>query len=115
MPKIANRDAREYVQHKQEFEGSNLYGETLCSQGLPAIYVVYSYGTHFPMYIYEYLTESWYGNNDKRSRSTTKHQSQCSPTYDNDAITWLSTNDMKEVVFRRGITGIVRAPEGLAA
>jgi len=52
-------------------------------------YVVYSYGKHFPMYIW---TEgSWYGNADKFSRTTNKHQAQCRPLTD---VKYLSNNLM---------------------
>lgn len=128
--KTTNVNAQWYVQRKIPFIGSNIWGEILCEpiryqlglteheqsvlrandQRPPLLYVVYSYGEYFPMYIYDYLTNSWYGNSDKYSRSTTEHQDQCRPTYDNNAITWMDTEDMKWVVYRRSITGIIRAP-----
>ena len=41
------------------------------------VYTVYSYGYHFPMYVFKDLT--WYENSDKYSVSTSKQQTQMRP------------------------------------
>jgi hypothetical protein len=70
--KIANKNARHYVEQKEEFQGSNLYAEKRGNN-----YIVFSYGTHFP--IFAYVKGIWYENEDKYSVSTTRHQSQARP------------------------------------
>lgn len=72
------REAGAMVRHKVPFKGSNIEAKTYVDGG-DTWYVVYSYGTHFPMYIFDYNTEQWFGNNDKYSPSTSRHQSACRP------------------------------------
>ena len=92
--RIANKDAREYVQKAEPFQGSNLFGEYDDSdEGSNTPYVVYSYGYHFPMFIY--LNNIWYENSDKYSVSTSKHQSQSHPMMD---TVKLNTEDMKRLL-----------------
>jgi hypothetical protein len=94
---ISNRDARQYVEQRKPFEGSNIRGKWLCPTNAEdverdGIYVVYSYGEHFPMYIY--AENTWFENEDKYSPTTSKHQSQCRPT---DRTILLSTAWMKQL------------------
>lgn len=74
--KIANKDARSYVQSQHPFEGSNLYAQ-FKPEGDGIRYIVYSYGEHFPMFIH--CNGTWYENEDRYSRTTSKHRSQCHP------------------------------------
>ena len=79
MEKIANKNASEFTTNKTEFVGSNTFG-----RWENGAYVVYSYGTHFPMYVYR--GTQWYENSDKYSVSTSKQQNQCRPDlYGNNA------------------------------
>jgi|TARA_B110000259_G_scaffold158910_1_gene181636 hypothetical protein len=39
-----------------------------------SLYIVYSYGYHFPIVMYDYTCERWYMNMDKNSSSTNKHR-----------------------------------------
>ena len=71
-PRIPNREAKTYVARRTPFMGSNLYA---VHQG--DLYVVYSYGRHFPLAVYDSDTALWYGNSDKYSRSTARHKSHC--------------------------------------
>lgn len=80
IQKVPNGKCREYVRNHKEFVGNNLYagfhrvpdvGETL--------YVVYSYGAHFPLFIYHYATDTWFENEDRYSVTTSKHRSQAHP------------------------------------
>jgi hypothetical protein len=75
MNKIANKNAKVVVTECKEFKGSNTFGvweNEFC-------YAVYSYGKHFPMYVYDAISHAWFGNYDKYSSSTSKHMSQCRP------------------------------------
>ena len=83
MNKTANKDCASYVTKREEFKGSNLFGEWDGASDYFDIsdtytpYVVYSYGRHFPIYLY--LNGVWYENTDKYSVSTSKHQTQARP------------------------------------
>lgn len=93
--RIANKDAQAYVDRAEPFQGSNLFGEYEDSdEGSNTPYVVYSYGYHFPMFIY--LGNSWYENSDKYSVSTSKQQSQTRPTME---TVKLNTKDMKKLLW----------------
>lgn len=92
--RVANKDARNYVERRLNFQGSNTYGE---GKGAWK-YVVYSYGYHYPMFI---CVEDngllhWYENKDRYSRSTSKHHSQLRPY--NGQITLLSTAEMNALL-----------------
>lgn len=83
--RIANRDARQYVQRRVAFEGSNLYGTEVGGR-----YIVYSYGTHWPLFIW---SGQWYENADKYSSSTSRHRTYCHPlcgTHKLDAATMVA-------------------------
>lgn len=70
--KVANQDARQYVQQCKTFVGSNTFAEYI-----NGVYVVFSYGYHFPMFVK--LGEQWFSNSEKFSRSTSKQFSQLNP------------------------------------
>jgi len=72
MSKISNARARDFVQVCAPFKGSNTFAESISG-----IYVVFSYGYHFPMFVC--VNGTWYENADKFSRSTSKQQSQLHP------------------------------------
>ena len=76
MVRAANNNYRQHVESLTEFKGSNLFSESK-----PKYYVVYSYGYHFPILLYVRANATWFINNDKYSRSTSKHQSQTHPYY----------------------------------
>lgn len=79
--KIANRNAREYVRTLQPFTANNLYAENA-----GVFYVVYSYGEHWPLWVYDGENDCWYENDDKYSSTTSKHKSQTRPIDDGSAI-----------------------------
>ncbi len=76
MKQIANADARPYVARREPFKGNNLWGECRMTQGVLSthdyvdwedsseLYVVCSYGVHYPMWIYDFLTGQWFGDYD---------------------------------------------------
>lgn len=72
IPRVANKSCSSYVAGRQEFQGSHLYGQLL-----GGMYIVYSYGPHFPLYVYKDGT--WYRNTDRRSVSTSRHYGQANP------------------------------------
>jgi hypothetical protein len=66
---------RPYVTARQPFTNSNgqLFG---CY--VHGLYVVYSYGAHWPLYIYD--GAQWLENSDRASMTTSKHRSQARPS-----------------------------------
>lgn len=71
-----NKICRQYVQSKEEFQANNLFGNWHNTN----TYCVYSYGTHWILYMWK--DGQWLGCSDKRSRTTSKHSSQAHPLED---------------------------------
>lgn len=88
---VSGVDCRYYVQNKLPIKNhsSSLTGNYYFSKRQ---YVVWSYD-HWPLYIYDYQTQHWFGNETKYSRTTSKHSTQANPLVDN--ITYLSSERMK--------------------
>lgn len=85
-----NKYARQYVQTRRNFLGSNIRGHWEPS----GVYAVYSYGYHFPMWVYDEHGE-WFGNKDTYSPTTTRHQTQTQPVAE---IHWLHTSALLRLV-----------------
>jgi hypothetical protein len=92
MKKIANNQARQVVTDMLEFQGSNTFGVW----ENPACYVVYSYGKHFPIYVFDVVSDMWFGNYDKYSVSTSKHQSQLRP---NAPVIYKNTHFLNNIIY----------------
>lgn len=80
--RVSGWKAREYVQKLQLFHNSGTNhrhpkGATLWSEQRGDIYVVFSYGYHWPLYIN--WKGVWFSNKDKYSPTTSKHSSQANP------------------------------------
>jgi hypothetical protein len=75
--RVSGQKCRTYVTERKPFHNSNkqLYGEWT----RPNLYVVYSYGPHWPLFAYCTDTNTWYANWEKASRTTSKHYSQANP------------------------------------
>lgn len=71
--RISNKQAKLYVEQLKPFIGSNL--TAIEKDGM---YIVYSYGEHFPAYIH--AEGAWFENEDDYSASTKRHMSQARPT-----------------------------------
>jgi hypothetical protein len=93
--KVSGWKARPLVQAKEDFTNHNgqLYGEW---KGI--LYVVYSYGPHWPLFVYDAKYDVWFENEDKYSPTTTKHRTQTHPLTD---TTKLCAQDMRELVWAR--------------
>jgi hypothetical protein len=105
--KIANSKCRPLVEAREPFQGSNLWGgwhDSTLVESTDRQYVVYSYGGHFPIYIYDEVTQQWFGNADRFSASTTRHQYHARPR---EEIHWLHTHPMR-VIAVCGYTELVR-------
>lgn len=75
------------------------------------VYVIYSYGHHFPMYVYDEESGQWLGNKAKYSRTTSTHQSKYRPS---EVAEWFDTAELKAIV-DCGLVGYItyRMEEGL--
>ena len=87
----SNKDADKYTTNREPFKGSNTWGEWIRD-----VYAVYSYGYHFPIYVYDEQLGLWFGNKDKYSQSTAKQISQSRPSYD---ATILPKSELIEIMF----------------
>ena len=107
MKKIANKNGGEYTANCTEFNGNNTFARWENSA-----YVVYSYGYHFPMYVWK--NSGWFENSDKYSVSTSKQQTQLRPHINletdrligctcphectHEKINYLNTSEMKNLI-----------------
>ena len=103
---IANGKAREYVREHKVFKGSNIWSEWY-EQGVDDAvikrYVVYSYRYTFPLFVYEPLSDTWFENTTRYSRTTSKHKTQLHPCV---RTVPLCLEDML-VVQRSGSVGLI--------
>lgn len=94
-------DARKEVEGRRLFRvrNPNTTNGSVYSEALLNMYVVYSYGSHFPMYVYDYAIGKWIGNNEKYSVTTSKQQSKTRP---NNVSFWMGTQEMKDMINKGG-------------
>ena len=81
--RIANPKSKQHVNNLENFIGSHIYGEDL--GGLGKMYVAYSYGEQFPVYVH--FKNKWYHNTDnyiidgeRVNKATEKHKEQMKPS-----------------------------------
>jgi len=78
--RTSNSKCRTHVQSRKPFTANNLFGVIMEGRedlNLTPRYVVYSYGTHWPLFIHQ--DGVWFENQDKYSPTTSKHRSQAHP------------------------------------
>ena len=93
MIRTTNTKVKSYINNLTEFDANNIFAR--CEGPL---YIVYSYGLHFPMYIYNKQNNIWVGNSNSYSRTTTKHKTQARPAQD---ITFYeSTSNLLKIINR---------------
>lgn len=104
--KVRSHDeAVRLARYRDEFEHSSVEGkwktiwiqnEQTCDfETFGRVYVIYSYGSHFPMYVYDEVTQRWLGNSDKYSRTTSTHQSKYRPS---EVAKWFDTTTLRDIV-----------------
>ena len=77
---ISNKDMRPYVQRMEEFVNANgTMFSTWAGEGENRRYVVYSYRTSWPVFVYSPHLDKWWENQDKVSTTTSRHLSQAHP------------------------------------
>jgi len=79
MLKLSNSNVRGAVQNLKEFKNTN--GTLFGRWETRFLYVVYSYGEHFPLFLCDcsHGERAWAVNTDKYSVTTSKHFSQAHP------------------------------------
>lgn len=87
--KTSNAKCSQFVEEKTPFKANNVFAEET-SEGM---YIVYSYGYHFPMYAF--IDGEWLENSDKYSVSTSKQQTQARPSYKTKKM---NTNLLKKCI-----------------
>lgn len=99
--RISNREMGGYVSRREPFRNSknSCFGKWRVTytdadeDHEPGRYVVYSYGEHSPMYIWD-EDFGWLGNADRNSPTTNMHMRQAEP---GDVRARLTTNEMIQV------------------
>lgn len=93
---IKNSDARKYVSDRKPFTNTN---KTMWGERYDDMYIAYSYGEHYPMYVYDYNAEQWFGNSQKSSRTTQRHKTQAMPDGD---IRFANTDTLRAMILAGG-------------
>lgn len=96
-------NCRTFVERRVPFHTSNkqLFGYW-CDSG---VYAVFSYGQHWPLFVYEPTTHKWFANEDKYGTTTSKHYGKAHP-FNVPTPTNLSCTAMKQLV-AHGYTKLV--------
>ena len=93
VKRINGRTSRPYVQRTEPFKNSNgqlyaeWYGKPNDVEDSLSRYVVYSYGVHWPLFVYVPSVGLWFENTDRHSVTTSKHRSQTHPHCDTVPLT----------------------------
>ena len=94
--KTTNKWADSFVTERTPFVASNTFGEWVKD-----LYIVYSFGHHFPMFVWDDKAGAWFENIDKYSRTTSKQQGQLRP---NAHVEYkLETEEIKGLVSAGGL------------
>jgi hypothetical protein len=96
-PRVANKDARAYVQQRKPFQGSNSSGAYIDDR-----YVVCSYGEHWPLFVYD--DGRWFANSDRWGATTSKHRSQLHPLTDCTSMSLSEMCDLADYGFLGKLT-----------
>ena len=79
------------VRNKSMFTAGNVFA---IDYPVTGYYIVFSYGLHWPLFIYDYNKRQWYGNSDEYSITTSKRYGKLNP----GNVLPLSCEEMKELV-----------------
>lgn len=85
---LTRRQYRAAVQARLSFKGNNVFAIS----GMKA-YVVYSYGTHWPLFAY--IGGQWYENTSKYGPTTSQHRGYCHP---HEPTIGLPTEQLKALI-----------------
>ena len=94
MQKTSNKNCQPLVEHRVEFKGNNIFSKWVNDN----TYVVYSYGLHFPMFVFLAKEGTFYENSDKYSVSTSKQQTQARPCSSLYSIEKRNTKELQKMI-----------------
>jgi len=95
--RITNAQMSEFTTKREPFTNGNI---SAYARRHGNLYAVFSWGDHYPMYVYDYVAEEWFGNSDKSTRSTQRHKSQAKPDVEN--ITYRPTEYLQNIIAMGG-------------
>jgi hypothetical protein len=81
--KTSNRKCNKLVALCIPFVANNIFAQNWPQD----FYVVFSYGTHWPLFAYDKRRGVWYANSSKYGRTTSKHYGQAYPARVDNLIT----------------------------
>ena len=90
----------ELTRKKEQFTFNNVYSilrNTVEGTVKPPTYTVYSYGQHYPMYVYDYEACQWYGNKDKSTPTTNRHMKRFEPY---SVAQWVDAETLDSIAMR---------------
>ena len=106
-------DGVRLARYRDEFEHSSVEGKwkniymflngSADYEIIGRVYAIYSYGSHFPMYVWDETAGEWLGNSDKYSRTTSTHQSKYRPS---EVAKWFDTTTLKDII-SKGYIGYI--------
>lgn len=105
--RIRTSEVSEAVTNRTPFINHNKTMFARWLEYFPNLYVAYSYGTHFPLYVYDKQADKWFGNNSKYSTTSGRHLTQAMPA--TDAMNWMSQLDLQLLVKHGGWVNDVAA------
>lgn len=94
--RTTNRNARNYVANGVPFQNSN--GQLFGRWETPSLYVVYSYGEHWPLFAWDEQAKEWLENYDKYSVTTSRHRTCAHPLTDTNQM---SRTILKHIIANR--------------
>lgn len=92
MPRLANNELRGPIKRREMFKTNS---GSVFPRREGNLYVVYSYDTHFPMWVYDGHLNQWFGNSDRYSRTTSKQHSQTRPDV---AMDMCDTRTLRQII-----------------
>lgn len=114
-PRINGRQCRPYVQGRKPFHSNGqLYAVWTTAgvlspgdDGAPTgmRYVVFSYGEHWPLHIWDDASQRWYSNAVKYSTTTSRHHAQSHPHCDTTPLPLMAMR----LLAREGYPALVAA------
>jgi hypothetical protein len=97
IPRISTHKAHEFVTARKPFQNSK---GTLRGEDYGTVYVVYSYGRHWPLFVW--MNGQWYRNRETYSRTTSKHSGQAHPDEQGEIIK-KTTQELKQMLHSVGL------------
>jgi len=98
METINNNQMSEFTTHHRQFKNNNGTVYTT-DQVHPDLYIVYSYGEHWPMYVYDDVSNAWFGNSTKYDQPTTnKHTTLSRPNVPTEEIEYLDRDELVRLI-----------------